>query len=666
MMKSLRFNLLIIFLLFCALPIAAKASFGTSCALVPGVINATDTLNTNTTAFGYLKNYIQAPVSPDNACSDNSADYIVFNLKTKFDNSTPAVQVKLGNGYSGTIGQAFAGLSDIATDPVMQNISLVVQGYNSNTLCLFMPTTFGNTPVFCKAVSYIQTPDDIAKRQCSIAATSCSSSAFVYSMSPFNFTGKAYQCLTENLNKIFYLNTSSCTSTTGLNLSLLNPFVNFQNALRGTVGAALLLYVMFFGIRLTLGEVEVKKSSFVTLVMKVILVSYFAIGLGPISYMQGNQNQQNGVVTWGLPLLNAFMTQLPNIVFNAGGAKGLCNFDAAQYKDGQSSYAIWDSIDCRIGYYFGIKMLYGVTDNITKYPKIATYNPNGATAISFPDNTNMGPPALVRGTLFTFFTTMFGALLSGDIIAVMVGMIFALLLISIVLSFFSSILVCIMTLYAMLYVAPIFVPMALFERTKGNFESWLKMTISMVVQPAIFVGFLSIMTTIYDSAIYNNCEFIRETYAVPSQDGRNTYNMNIYRVALPNINPDLCQSSYGVKMMRYYMGNGWQKMQLFIMEIPQVKSNGNMTAQMILLMIISCIFYFFAQSVQDFAGELSGGPSTKNVSLSVGAAMKGLVAAFNAMKFAAETYASKGQNIKNKMQNKLNEKRKELGVGKGR
>jgi type IV secretion system protein VirB6 len=661
MIKSLHLKILTLLLIFCSFTNIAQASFGTSCSLVPDVINATDTLNTKTTAYNYLKNYMQAP-SPS-ICSDNSSDSITFNLRTSYY-LTNTIPIKLTNGYSGTISQAFAG-SDIATDPVMQNIALTVHGYNNNTLCLFMPTTFGDTPVFCKNVSYVQTPAEIMSRQCSIAATSCYASSTVYSMSPFNFTGKAYQCLTESLNKFFYLNTAACTSTDGVNLSFLNPFVNFQNALRGTIGAALILYTMFFGIRMLLGQVEMNASSFIDFVMKMILVLYFAVGLGPISYTQGNQNQQNGVVTWALPFLSGAIGDFSSIVFNAGGAKGLCNFDASKYKDGQGIYAIWDAIDCRLGYYLGVKMLSGLSNEVSKYPQVETFNPDGASIISIPNNLSKGPSILTSGGAMAAFTLAVGFLCDGNVMLFLVMLIFLFIFLSIILSFFSSILMCVLTLYVLLYIAPIFVPMALFARTKSSFDSWWKMTISMALQPAIMVGFLAFMVSIYDTAIYNNCSFVRETYAVPSADNKTTYNMNIYRIAQPNAAPESCTSSPGMKMMYYIMGDSWKENQILITSLHQLKDAGNLAKDMMLLLIISLIFYFFAQSVQDFAGELSGGPSMKSVSLSVNAILNGAVAAFNAIKFAAETYATKGQNIKEKIQEKLKEKSKELGIKRG-
>lgn len=649
MIRFFRLKIAIILVIFCSVSNIANASFATSCALVPAVITG-DSLNTKTTAYGNLQAYIQSPSA--SICADNNPNFIIFNLRTQYNQSS-TIQVQLSNGYTGTIAQAFAGLSDIATDPIMGNVNLSVSGYNDNTLCLFMPTTFGNTPVFCKKVSYVQTPKDVTDQICSVAADSCYSSATVYSMSPFNFTGKAYQCLTESLNKIFYLNTAVCTSTDGVSLSLLNPFVNFQNALRSSIGAALLLYIMFFGIRILLGEVEMKASSFIGFVMKFILVLYFAVGLGPISYTQGNQNQQNGTVTWALPFLTGVIGEFSNIVFNAGGAKSLCNFDPSKYPAGYDYYGIWDSIDCRLGYYLGLKMLAGLTDEVTKHTKVSTYNPNNATIININDNIDNAPTSLKKGSAFGMFDMMFGFLFSGNIILFIISLIFALVFISILLSFFSSILVCVATLYAMLYISPIFVPMALFDRTKGYFDSWLRLLVGVSLQPAILVGFLSLMITVYDSAIYNNCVFVQETYAVPSLDGKTNYNMNIYRIAAPVADSQSCTSSIGVKMAQHLMGYGWQNKSLIIMKIFYLTDSLSIAPQMVYLMILTFIFYFFASSVQDLAAELSGGPHVGSASVSVGAVIEGLKNAGKAAMFAAKTYATKGQNLKEAVQKRL-------------
>ena len=507
-----------------------------------------------------------------------------------------------------------------------------------------MPTTFGDAPVFCKNVSYVQTPKEIRDRVCSVAATSCYDDANVYSMSPFNFTGKAYHCLTESLNKIFYLNTAVCTSTDGVNLSFLNPFVNFQNALRNSVGAALVLYVIFFGIKILLGEVDMKTSSFITFVMKVILVAYFAVGLGPISYTQGNKNQQNGVVTWGLPLLSTMVGNFSSIIFNATGAKGLCNFDPAKYREGHGNYAIWDAIDCRLGYYLGLKMLSGLDDTITEHPRVDSYNPNNADIIDITDNSSAGPPLLKSKTVLSVFPTLFGFITSGDVIVFAMLFVFVVVLVSILIGFFSSILVCVVTLYGMLYIAPIFVPMALFDRTKGYFDSWLRITIGVVLQPAIFIGFLALMLSIYDDAIYNNCEFVRETYAVPSINQETTYDMNIYRIAAPTIDRESCISSPGVKLMKHSMGFGWRKQSVLIMEIYYIAGSA-LGPQLAYLIILTFILYQFAKSVHEFASELSGGPDVGSVSVSVGALM-------TAIKFAVVTVVTKGQNIKEKAQEK--------------
>ena len=106
---------------------------------------------------------------------------------------------------------------------------------------------------------------------------------------------------------------------------------------------------------------------------------------------------------------------------------------------------------------------------------------------------------------------MFGFFLAGNIIIFLSGIIFAVLLISIIISFLTSYLCCIITLYVMAYISPIFIPMLLFERTKVYFDSWLKIIISCLIQPAVLAGFAALLLTMYDSAIFKNCEFLHPT-----------------------------------------------------------------------------------------------------------------------------------------------------------
>ena len=99
----------------------------------------------------------------------------------------------------------------------------------------------------------------------------------------------------------------------------------------------------------------------------------------------------------------------------------------------------------------------------------------------------------------------------------------------------------------MTYISPIFIPMALFTRTKAYFDAWLKICISCAIQPAVMAGFIALLLTMYDSAIYKNCEFMRYDYNYDSDVKFATFELR-----LPKTDVDQCKNSVGYKMLQYY------------------------------------------------------------------------------------------------------------------
>ena len=69
------------------------------------------------------------------------------------------------------------------------------------------------------------------------------------------------------------------------------------------------------------------------------------------------------MLKYGLPLLTGAAPDFAQMIFNAAGYRGLCQFDNSKYKDGYKFYGLWDAIDCRIGYYLGLDLLYNIDKN---------------------------------------------------------------------------------------------------------------------------------------------------------------------------------------------------------------------------------------------------------------------------------------------------------------
>jgi type IV secretory pathway VirB6-like protein len=67
---------------------------------------------------------------------------------------------------------------------------------------------------------------------------------------------------------------------------------------------------------------------------------------------------------------------------------------------------------------------------------------------------------------------------------------------------------------------------------------------------------MALLLTVYDSAIYGTCEYIRHHYTVAG------VNFSTFLLAIPDYDPDGCTNSYGYKMLGYYLGYGWHYIDL--------------------------------------------------------------------------------------------------------
>jgi type IV secretion system protein VirB6 len=106
------------------------------------------------------------------------------------------------------------------------------------------------------------------------------------------------------------------------------------------------------------------------------------------------------------------------------------------------------------------------------------------------------------------------AITTGNILLAQAAFAYPLFVISVAAYMVNAFIVCMITITILGMLSPIFVPMALFNYTKGYFDSWLKLMISFVLQPIIVAGFMVLMFAVYDSTFYDSCKY--KTYVVNS------------------------------------------------------------------------------------------------------------------------------------------------------
>ncbi|MES2215258.1 MAG: type IV secretion system protein [Pseudomonadota bacterium] len=590
--------------------------YGDSCVGLPPVAANINYLK-GYTPYGELLHYFDI----SNNCNATN-DTLTFCVKSSAADA-PCESVDIAYGSSKQLNVIAANNTTLSNNLILQNITLYNESFTGGSkLCLTMATPYGHVPLMCRARSSTNSSpleNDINRPVCSVSAPSCYDSGYNYSQSPFNFSGRGYQCLAGTLNKVFF-RSSNCIPSDGIEMVALNPFSSLQIALRQAIFAALVIYTILYGIRLSLGAEKMNLERVSIFVLKIIFVTYFAVGT-KIIYSSGNDaiESKNGITELVLPILLQTTSNFASIIFNAGGSAGLCVFDSSKYPSGYSYYGLWDAIDCRIAYYFGMGMMannFHASGN-TLHETGATTKPSTApSGIIFKQPSGVFPLG-VNG-VFSIFSMIFGFFLGGNILIVICALVFIIMILSLMIQFVSSYLVCIITLYIMMYISPIFVPMILFNRTKGYFEAWLKISISCALQPAILAGFIAFMLTIFDTVVYKNCEFSRHTYQIAASAAGESRYMSTFELRVPNNAPDTCKQSAGYKMMQHYNGAGWDKAAMLIVVVPFISDNLNLLGDMVYLLVFCIIFLFFADSMSAFAAGITGGPNLASVTSSIG------------------------------------------------
>ncbi len=581
------------------------AGFGDPC---PSVSFAVDDYLRQNTAYGHLLYSIDMTGTP-NGC-DATDPQFKFCLKNKDGSPIECKVITLNLNDSKRLSELSTDNNpDLGGNTLLKDIILTVKIIDKR-LCLVMSTSKGQLPLACKNTT-TPTPIPPPNEQCRNIGKTCYMGT-TRSQSLLNFSGLAVDCVKETLDKVFFRYSSCDPKNDQISLTALNPFSTFQESLKISIRAALILYVMFFAVNMILSKEYGNLDKIASFVMKLIVVTYFATGLGPVYFKGGKETTENGMLQYGLPLLTELTPQFAQIVFNAGGSRGLCEYDTSKYKDGYKFYALWDAVDCRIGYYLGMGLYYNTESVLNGIPSRSVPGKNKNNPVNFKKPGNEAPDALRKVGGFRFLTVMFGLLLSGQIIIVASGIIFSVIFVSIILYFITHYLVCLVTIYVMTYISPIFIPMVLFTRTKAYFDAWLKICISCAVQPAVVAGFIALLLTMYDSAIYKNCEFMRHDYTYSSDVQFSTFELR-----LPNANTDDCKNSAGYKLLRYYSGEGWEKHLLSLFPIKSIVVDVvSLLVDLLYVLIFSIIFYYFSKSISQFAAELTGGPIMDSVTAS--------------------------------------------------
>ncbi len=315
-----------------------------------------------------------------------------------------------------------------------------------------------------------------------------------------HFSAPIAQCVKETLENVFYnraghsqcLNVNEYPSAGGICPSGLyvtdgafsfkkgnfvktkSFFTTIQDNLQLAVKLALTFSVMLYGMNLLIGKADIRqKKDIMVYFLKIALVAYFATG----DAWQGMFFK--GVYGASMEFSRmVFKIKTGDVEEKRDGCQfgkvylenGTEISSGKTYPDGKEYLAIWDTLDCKIMRYLGFG------------PEVSAANITMLVLASF----LTGP----IGIYFALSVLIFGILLVAATLRAL----------HIFLSSAISIII-------MVFVSPLIIPLALFERTKGIYEGWLKELISFCLQPMILFAYIAIFITVMDQVLIGSAEF---------------------------------------------------------------------------------------------------------------------------------------------------------------
>lgn len=659
--------LLISYLIILFSSISAFADFGKSCSSPSNEIFAKDITSnefSNPTIISYVKSLIDIKNNVSDkymdGCNDKLNDRMIIRVRNiingdTYANDTNSNKFEILNGQTVLLGDLAEGLDIIKDDINLANIELRV-GRISDKICIAIPSVHGYFPILCKDYPASSTKDiteifdDMSN--CSEYSDGCNLySKDNPSRSPNSFFGSAMQCVYESLDLIFF-DMRTCDQSNIYDSSgdldekkferetKVKPFADFYSSLQLTVSAAITLYVIFFGFKVALNPEELNINDMFLAVAKILLVIYFSVGSTGVNWFTGKSSNNNGVTQLLLPFMLSFSETMSSYVFNNTGNTNLCYFDKDDYEPGYSYYSIWDSFDCRLNVITGSNKIFRSEEYINSklMPKII---PPGTVKFPYSESRNL-PDALKSFTasFVSEFTNLINSIAPGTIknftsegidnaiyqatiasnalpimyvITSMIlagGLIHSLLLVVVIImiaglsiSIFMSYIVCIMILYILAYIAPIFVPMYLFERTKGYFNGWLNLVLSTTLQPVIILGFGAYVLTLMDSFLFEGCKFAKYEHRSDKK-----YIEFVVRDPVNQDDKDNCENSLGYKLLKMFQyPAGWKDFSLLLFKITQLHDVYGTESSMWTCLIMLLFLRFLLNRVYQLSASLTGG-----------------------------------------------------------
>jgi type IV secretion system protein VirB6 len=318
----------------------------------------------------------------------------------------------------------------------------------------------------------------------------------------------------------FLNNETTCNADGGKSPSAL---MTFQKNMHRSVTALMMIYIILNGIKIFFGGMADQKE-IIMFFLKVVLVSYFSIGIN----LSSDGQTHSGMAEIIFPFLLSGINDVAGWIMSAA-SNGLCVFKPEEYTGGEN-YALWDALDCRVTTYIGIS---GFAD------LYSSLRDTGAI-----DTTKDGLE-MINYSIPPYFLLLIPAIYTGNIYLAMLAISFPILVISIAAYIVQSFIVCLIFIAILGVLAPLFVPMALFEYTYSYFENWMKLLVSFVLQPAVSITFSILVFSIYDWGFSGTCKYIAINITMSSSDSsENAPTLKSFFIDVENADKD-CKKTLG-------------------------------------------------------------------------------------------------------------------------
>ncbi len=412
----------------------------------------------------------------------------------------------------------------------------------------------------------------------SYVSEACYNQAGSKSLAPLPITSMIVQCIKESLDNLVAGIDSSGSPLNDKNGHNKGSFLSVaQKKLKNTVTAVLVLALVLFSIKAMSGGVQRPQEMYM-LIIKFALVMYFTTG----DAMQKHYGY-----------LTKLSNGLSEIVLKASSeSKNICNYEAGRdyeymrhgKKISYSYLAPWDRLDCRILFYLGAPL-----DGIGG--KIGT---GGVVTLAI--LLGAAPVLLVAGSIIGIIFA------GGQILVALVCIFMAILMMMVILWLCYVFILSLVALSVIIILSPLFIPMVLFQHTKGYFDGWVKELITYSLYPVILFAFLSFMFIACDKIYFKNLNFeLDELYE--KKQAKTSYSKKKQWFRLKDGECDKNETTLACMMQNY----SFKKSSILgLFDFTYMEFGSSLIGELLKLCLVLFLFYHFLTILPNMAAELAG------------------------------------------------------------